>query len=157
MKESRPLWRPDTRQVATRPLTGFNCLYITDWPMKESRPLWRPDTRQVATRPLTGSNCLYITDWPMKESRPLSRPDTRQVATRPPPTMNSRSFTNHSPRPLQQREWSRNSQSFLQESIVNLRIRSNEWIGSGFTQVSKSGSGFGIRIQIQEGKHDPQK
>ncbi len=83
MKESRPLWRPDTRQVTTRPLTGFNCLYITDWPMKESRPLWRPDTRQVTTRPLTGFNCLYITDRPMKESRPLWRPDTRQVATRP--------------------------------------------------------------------------
>ncbi len=29
MKESRPLWRPDTRQVATRPLTGSNCLYCT--------------------------------------------------------------------------------------------------------------------------------
>ncbi len=55
MKESRPLWRPDKLQVATRPLTGSNCLYITDSPMKESRPLWRPNTRQVATRPLTGS------------------------------------------------------------------------------------------------------
>jgi hypothetical protein len=30
-------------------------------------------------------------------------------------------------------------------------------IGSGFNRVSGSGSGFGIRIWIQEGKNDPQK
>jgi hypothetical protein len=30
-------------------------------------------------------------------------------------------------------------------------------IGSGFNRVCGSGSGFGIRIRIQEGKNDPQK
>jgi hypothetical protein len=30
-------------------------------------------------------------------------------------------------------------------------------IGSGFYQVNGSGSIFGIRIQIQEGKNDPQE
>jgi hypothetical protein len=34
-----------------------------------------------------------------------------------------------------------------------IRVR----FGSGFNQVSGTGSVFGIRIRIQEGKNDPQK
>jgi hypothetical protein len=36
---------------------------------------------------------------------------------------------------------------------LRIRIRT----GSGFNQVSGSGSAFGIRMRIQEGKNDPQK
>jgi hypothetical protein len=41
------------------------------------------------------------------------------------------------------------------KAVFRIRIR----IGSGFNQVSGSGSVFGIRfrIRIQEGKYDPQK
>jgi hypothetical protein len=39
------------------------------------------------------------------------------------------------------------------EEKAGCRIR----IGSGFSRVSGSGSVFGIRIRIQEGKNDPQK
>jgi hypothetical protein len=38
-----------------------------------------------------------------------------------------------------------------------LRFTPYEGFGSGFNQVSGSGSVFGIRIRIQEGKNDPQK
>jgi hypothetical protein len=40
-------------------------------------------------------------------------------------------------------------------SEAGFRLRRR--IGSGFNQVTGSGSVFGIRIKIQEGKNDPQK
>jgi hypothetical protein len=51
--------------------------------------------------------------------------------------------------------------SFLTESpteLSKLGSRKNQCCGSGsrFDRVSGSGSEFGIRIQIQEGKNDPQ-
>jgi hypothetical protein len=42
-------------------------------------------------------------------------------------------------------------------SSLNLGFRIRIRIGSGFNQVSGSGSVFGIRIRIQEDKNDPQK
>jgi hypothetical protein len=42
---------------------------------------------------------------------------------------------------------------FTYKKGVRIRIR----IGTGFNQVRGSGSVFGIRIRIQEGKNDPQK
>jgi hypothetical protein len=52
--------------------------------------------------------------------------------------------------------------SFMLASIMSLRNMALKSglrirIGSGFKRVSESGSVFGIRIRIQEGKNDPQK
>jgi hypothetical protein len=40
---------------------------------------------------------------------------------------------------------------------ATLEVTTHQGFGSGFNQVSGSGSVFGIRIRIQEGKNDPQK
>jgi hypothetical protein len=44
-------------------------------------------------------------------------------------------------------------ENIVQKVVFRIRIQ----IVSGFNQVNGSGSGFGILIQIQEGKDDPQK